>query len=108
MRSTFSRVLESAGASEVVCLPDSDAAIAALADGGAFDFAVLDVKLSSATTSLSVAALLAEKNIPFIFLTGMRRDEVHRAEFPQAPLVEKPYLVSLLMEAAAQALAGRS
>ena len=70
-----------------------------------FDLAVLDVKLSGPEeNSLGVAALLAEKGTPFVFLTGMRVDNVHAMEFPQAPVIEKPYDASALLEAVRRAL----
>lgn len=47
---------------------DVDEALA-LADGGAFDAAVLDVSLAG-KSSLPVALLLDQKNKPYIFATG--------------------------------------
>jgi FixJ family two-component response regulator len=70
-----------------------------------FDLAVLDVKLGDAEgNSLDVAAMLAEAGTPFVFLTGMRVDNVHAKKFPQAPVVEKPYDASTLLDAAQRAL----
>lgn len=102
------QVLEEAGAAEVVCVSNAADALAALRDSAAFDFAVLDVKLSGATrTSLTVAAVLAEQGTPFVFLTGMRGDDVHTRQFPQAPLVEKPYDATVLLETLKGMLARR-
>jgi hypothetical protein len=54
--------------------------------GPKFDLAVLDVKLTGPDrNSLGIAALLAAEGTPFIFLTGMRVDDVHAKQFPDAP-----------------------
>jgi CheY-like chemotaxis protein len=93
------QALEAAGAS-VTCVGDAEQALKALHEGAKFDFAVLDFKLSGRTrNSMTVAALLAEQGTPFVFLTGMRVDDVQGQSFPNVPVVEKPYLVETLMEA---------
>lgn len=102
------QILEAAGAGSVTCVSNAADALAALRNEPKFDFAVLDVKLSGATrTSLSVAAVLAEQGTPFVFLTGMRSDDVHAMQFPTAQVVEKPYQAPLLMDAIFRALVGR-
>ncbi|HVZ53013.1 MAG TPA: response regulator [Pseudolabrys sp.] len=99
-------ILENAGASEVVCVGNADDALAAL-QSRKFDFAVLDVKLSGAArTSLTVAAALADVGTPFVFLTGVRGDDLHLRQFPDAPMVEKPYDVALLLNAVKSLLGG--
>src|SRR3954463_6993766 len=66
------QALEAAGA-RVTCLGDADEALPALAGGAQFDVAVLDLKLSGFTRdSTGVAALLTERGVPFVFLTGLR------------------------------------
>lgn len=101
------QVLESAGAASVVAASTPGAALAAIDAGPRFDVAVLDVKLSGTATSLTVAAALAEQATPFVFLTGMLGEADHTRQFPNAPVVEKPYQASLLLAALAKALAGR-
>lgn len=97
-------ILETAGA-EVVCTGTAADALAALRADGKFDLAVLDVKLGSPTqTSLSVAAVLADKKVPFVFLTGMRRAELHHDRYPNVLVVEKPYETQVFLEAVARAL----
>ena len=101
------QILEVAGALEVICVGSVAEAMTALREGAPFDAAVLDVKLSGATrTSLTVAAALAEQRTPFVFLTGMRSDDVHTKQFPAAPVVEKPYDATLLLQAVRKALVG--
>jgi len=101
------QTLETAGAT-VVCLGNADAAYQVLRGGARFDVAVLDVKLTDFEGDTSdVAALLAERDIPFVFLTGMRADNEMARAFPRAPLVAKPYQVDALMDALRKALAGR-
>lgn len=98
------QTLDSAGAI-VTCIGDGEAALAALEAGKRFDFAVLDIKLSTGRQdSRSVAAALTERGTPFVFLTGMRADNEMAKAFPHAPLVEKPYRFEVLMEALRRAL----
>jgi CheY-like chemotaxis protein len=100
------QTLEAAGAA-VTCIGDADAALAALAGGARFDFAVLDIKLSDFTRdSASIASVLIEQGTPFVFLTGMRADNDMAKAFPHAPLVEKPYQVEVLLDALRRALTG--
>jgi len=89
------QTLESAGAA-VTCFGDGAEALHALQGGVQFDLAVLDLKLSG-SDSTGVAALLTGRGTPFVFLTGMRPDDVR--SFPHAPVVEKPYKVEALMGA---------
>ena len=72
------QILELAGAMYVASVATASEAIALVRREPKFDLAVLDVKLSGPEeNSLGVAALLAEKGTPFVFLTGMRVDNVH-------------------------------
>ncbi len=102
------QILENAGAAHVACAATVAEAIAQLSRGLNFDIAVLDVKLSGPDrNSLGVASLLAEQGTPFVFLTGMRVDDVHAKQFPQAPVIEKPYDAAALLNAVRRALGGR-
>lgn len=102
------QILEAAGAASVKCFGTSAECLAALNVGEKFDLAVLDFKLSdSARNSLSVATLLTRQGTPFVFVTGMTQKDVRSAEFPDAPVVEKPYEASLLLDAIMRALAPR-
>lgn len=98
------QILENAGADNVVCVADAPEALALLRHDAKFHVAVLDVKLGSSRNSLGVAAVLAEKGTPFIFLTGMRVDDMHSRQFPRAPVVEKPYDATALLDAVRRAL----
>jgi two-component system, response regulator PdtaR len=99
------QTLELAGAAHVACVATVAEALALLRAGPDFDIAVLDVKLSGLErNSLGIAALLASKRTPFVFLTGMRVDDVHAKQFPQAPVVEKPYDAAALLGAVRRAL----
>jgi CheY-like chemotaxis protein len=91
------QILESAGATEVTCVGSTADALEALAKAPKFDIAVLDVKLGSAAgDSLTVAAALVEREIPFVFLTGMRASDLPALGFT-APVVEKPYQAPVLL-----------
>jgi two-component system, response regulator PdtaR len=99
------QTLEAAGATHVACVATVPEAFALLRANPDFDIAVLDVKLSGPDrTSLGVAALLAAKKTPFIFLTGMRVDDLHAKQFPLAPVVEKPFDSAALLDAVRRAL----
>jgi CheY-like chemotaxis protein len=99
------QILELAGAQHVASVASASEAIELLRREPKFDLAVLDVKLGGAEgNSLDVAAILAEAGTPFVFLTGMRVDNVHAKKFPQAPVVEKPYDALTLLDAAQRAL----
>lgn len=92
--------LELAGA--VASVPE---ALALLRGEPEFNLAALDVKLSGpGINSLGLAALLAARGTPFIFLTGMRIDDVHASQFPDAPIIEKPYDRATLLDAVRRAL----
>ena len=98
------QILEAAGAASVVSVSTAQAAIAAVAER-AIDLAVLDVRLTgSGGGGLAVANSLLRKGIAFVFLTGMRSDDEHTRAFPGIPVVEKPYLAPLLLDALRQAL----
>ena len=99
------QILELAGAEHVASVASASEAIELLRREPKFDLAVLDVKLGDAEgNSLDVAAMLAKAGTPFVFLTGMRVDNVHAKKFPQAPVVEKPYDALTLLDAAQRAL----
>jgi len=99
------QTLELAGAAHVACVATASEALALLRASPDFDLAVLDVKLSgSDRNSLGVAALLSAKRMPFVFLTGMRVDDVHARQFPKVPVIEKPYDAATLLDAVRRAL----
>jgi len=99
------QILEGAGASHVACVATADEALALVRRGTKFDVAVLDVKLNGADgDSLGVAQMLTTKGTPIVFLTGMRVDDVHAKLFSDAPVVEKPYETTTLLEAVRRAI----
>ena len=103
------QILERAGAAQVVCAATAAEALDLLQREAKFDIAVLDVKLTGPeSNSLGVAEVLAGKGTPFVFLTGMRVDNVHAKRFPDAPVIEKPYDATALLDAARRALEARS
>ena len=100
------QILERAGASHVASVASAAEAIEVLGREPKFDLAVLDVKLGGPEqNSLDVAVLLQTQGVPFVFLTGMRLDDVHAKKFPNAPVIEKPYDATALLRAVQQALA---
>jgi DNA-binding NtrC family response regulator len=100
------QALEQAGAAEVICAAKVESALMSVRDGR-FDLAVLDLRLGhTGGNSLPVAAALREIGTPFIFLTGMSGDAEHTHAYPEAPVVEKPYNGTALLDAVARALDG--
>lgn len=99
------QILERAGAAHVASVASAAEAVALLGREPKFDVAVLDVKLGDPErNSLDVAALLQTQCTPFVFLTGMRVDDVHAKIFPNAPVIEKPYDATALLRAVQRAL----
>lgn len=99
------QILERAGAADVFCAASAAEALDLLHREPKFDIAILDVKLGGPEgTSLSVANALSEMRTPFVFLTGMRVDDVHAKRFPDAPVIEKPYDALALLAAVHRAL----
>jgi CheY-like chemotaxis protein len=99
------QILERAGAAHVASVASAAEAIVLLGSEPKFDVAVLDVKLGDPErNSLDVAALLQTQGTPFVFLTGMRIDDVHAKIFPNAPVIEKPYDAAGLLRAVQHAL----
>jgi DNA-binding NtrC family response regulator len=76
-----------------------------LAHRAEFDVAILDVNLG-AERSDSVAAAVAERNIPIVFATGYGADALPR--FIKGGLLEKPYNAASLEAAVSRALAERA
>jgi CheY-like chemotaxis protein len=71
------QILERVGAAHVASVASAAEAIALLGREPKFDVAVLDVKLGDQErNSLDVAALLQTQGTPFVFLTGVRVDDV--------------------------------
>jgi len=99
------QILELAGAKHVASVATASEALALVRREAKFDLAVLDVKLGgSEDNSVGVARELAKTGTPFVFLTGMRVDNMHAREFPQAPVIEKPYDAVALLDAVQRAL----
>ena len=53
------------------------------------DLALLDIDVTNGKT-FEVASLLKRLKVPFVFLTGSRREEIPQ-EFSDAPFIAKPY-----------------
>lgn len=101
------QILESAGATQVACTGNAADALRAIDGAQSFDLAVLDYRLAGTTSSLDVADVLVKAGIPFVFLTGMRGDKQMKQQYPEAPVVEKPYDAKQLIAAIIRALGGR-
>jgi CheY-like chemotaxis protein len=99
------KILEAAGAFSVTCANNIVEALVAIKHGPRFDIAMLDVVLGRAISNgIIVATILAEHGTPFVFVTGIDRNEMRASQYPHIPVVGKPYTPQLLLEALASAL----
>lgn len=62
-----------------------------LAREASLDAAILDIKIKN-RFSFPVCAILAERSIPYLFLTGFDELSVIPPEFRDVPLLSKPFL----------------
>ena len=69
------------------------------------DVAVLDLKLAE-TVSASLARLLRERGIPFIFATGYADADWLGDGFSDVPIVSKPYTAADIVSAVGRVLDG--
>ena len=96
------RILEEAGAREVVLVARAAEALTALGAAEPFDMAVLDVRLGDESGE-PVARTLEERGIPFVIVTGLASEGPVLEGFGHIPVLEKPYdagtLVQTLVEA---------
>jgi CheY-like chemotaxis protein len=97
-------LLEDAGYDVLGPANTSEAALA-LIDGNEPDVALLDVNLGR-SDAFGVATALADKKTEVIFLTGHTAHKLPQAH-RHLPLVSKPYLPHVLLQAVARALEKR-
>ncbi|MGH6685044.1 MAG: hypothetical protein ACRECA_14195 [Pseudolabrys sp.] len=97
------QILLGADASEVTCVANLADAFAAVRNQAPFAVAVIDIDLG-AEDSMMIAAALQERGVPFVFLTGVGGDDPRARQYPQAPIVDKPYQAGHLFAALARAL----
>jgi DNA-binding NtrC family response regulator len=97
------RILETAGAREVVLAARVADALAALDGPEPFDLAVLDLLLGEESGE-AVANRLVERRVPFIYGTGMGSANV-AAGTGSMPIVPKPYNSATLLSGLAKAIA---
>ena len=96
------QILQGAGASEVTCVATLADALMAVRDEPPFAVAVIDIDLG-AEDSMMIAAALQERGVPFVFLTGLNNDDPRVRQYPQAPVVDKPYRIDHLLAALGRA-----
>ncbi|WP_417628088.1 HWE histidine kinase domain-containing protein [Pararhodobacter aggregans] len=92
-----SDILSDFGA-EVVHIASSVAEAFRVADASTLSLAILDINLGS-ETSLPVAKYLAAREIPFVLASGYGSQSDALAQFPPAPVVQKPYTAETLSKA---------
>ncbi|MEO0392134.1 MAG: HWE histidine kinase domain-containing protein [Pseudomonadota bacterium] len=93
------RYLISLGADRVLVCHDCETALTALTQDDAITFCLLDVNLNG-LYSTAVAQALDERAIPYILATGYALDDQTLANFPDAPVITKPYEKSDISQAA--------
>lgn len=98
------RILETAGAREVVLAARVADALAALEAPEPFDLAVLDIILGEESGE-PVAKRLVEHGIPFVYSTGIGPSGIYAEELRSRPIVPKPYNSATLLAGLAKAIA---
>jgi light-regulated signal transduction histidine kinase (bacteriophytochrome)/CheY-like chemotaxis protein len=81
--------LREIGAAKVVVAATVARALDAL-DKGGLDFALLDFNLG-AENSIAIADALKARGIPFVFATGYGENAALVEQYPDAPILSKPY-----------------
>lgn len=92
--------LKELGAASVTTAATAQRSLAALQEQK-FDVALLDVNLG-AENSAPVAAALTSAGVPFAFATGYGEGTVFLRDYPDAPVLNKPYDAAGLTKALAQ------
>lgn len=98
------RILETAGAREVVLAARVADALAALDGPEPFDIAVLDVLLGKESGE-PIAKRLIERGIPFVYGTGIGSPNIDAEGVGSMPIVPKPYTSTTLLAGLAKAVA---
>ena len=94
------------GCAEVLTFRDLSEIDDAVLDQNSFDIAIVDVMIGDGMT-LPLAEMLRKRGLPFIFATGLSRHEETFRDFPEIPVVTKPYASHHLVSAMQAALANR-
>ena len=81
--------LETLGFTSVDVFANNAEALSAL-DRHEYSFALLDMNLGN-ETSVPTARRLCDMEVPFAFATGYGETRATREEFPQSPVIQKPY-----------------
>ena len=97
-----SDMLTDAGAEDVVLSNSVEDALKVLQNQN-ISFAMLDINLGD-QTSLPVAISLHESRIPFVLATGYGDAERLLSDYPDAPVVKKPFTNQSLLSAIAKAI----
>jgi DNA-binding response OmpR family regulator len=69
-----------------------------IAEQAALDVAILDINLGQGTTSYPIAKVLADRQIPFLFVSGYGASGLH-PEWRHILVLQKPYMPEDLLEA---------
>jgi DNA-binding response OmpR family regulator len=88
-------ILETAGCAVIGPFARIDPALRAAAEE-TFDAALLDLDLAGVST-FPVAAFLASRNLPFIFLTGFGKGAL-QGEYAGHPIIAKPFKSQNLLD----------
>lgn len=97
-----SDILKDNGADDVH-MSGSVADALAVLEANTITFALLDVNLGD-QTSLPVAEVLADRNIPFVLATGYGDAESITASYPPAVIAKKPFTAESIVKAISSAL----
>jgi CheY-like chemotaxis protein len=100
--SDVQRMVEDAGAAQVLLAGSTATALACLADPHQIDVCILDLKLGD-EDGRPLAQELLTRGIPFVVATGMGIE----ADLPGVPIVHKPYTDTQVVDALRRARQAR-
>jgi DNA-binding LytR/AlgR family response regulator len=102
----LAEIISAAGGAIAASVRTAQEALGAF-DKTNIDVAILDVHLRTGT-SIEVAEALAELEIPFVFCTGDGQDQRHAANWPDVPVIVKPYSAGLVVETLSKLMRNRN
>jgi DNA-binding LytR/AlgR family response regulator len=102
----LAEIISAAGGTVAASIRTAQEALG-FSDKTSIDVAILDVHLR-AGTSFEVAEALAELEIPFVFCTGDSQDQRRVANWPDVPVIVKPYRASVVVETLLELMRNRN
>lgn len=100
------QICQDEGCAEIQTYRDISAIDDAVLSSKNIDVAIIDVMMGDGMT-LPLAQAFQARGLPFVFATGLSRTEATFQDFPNVPVVTKPYASHQLIAAMQAAIADR-